>query len=103
MPEFMVLLEPGSLVVLTDEVYEGYCHGIRECEVDVINENVIRKIVNFDKTEVAERWKEVVEKEFNGDVSKASLTLKRETRWSFTWRVAKNVVKIDPLKFLQRK
>lgn len=43
---FSVYLEPRSLVILQEDMYKVYLHGIKETEHDLIDS---QKIVNFDK------------------------------------------------------
>lgn len=38
---FSLFLEPRSLLILQDEMYNKYFHGIEEKEEDIINESVL--------------------------------------------------------------
>jgi len=40
-PEFSILVQPRSLLVLKSDVYKTYMHGIREITVDKLAENNI--------------------------------------------------------------
>lgn len=76
-PAFKLLVEPRSLLILKDELYDRYMHSISEKEEDEVNDPLIR---NFTKTSFA-----------NGETE----SVKRSTRFSLTIR---NVPKTSKLK-----
>ena len=39
--EFSLLVEPGSLLVLKDDLYTSYLHGIEEVEADTMTDKVV--------------------------------------------------------------
>lgn len=45
---FSLLLEPRSLLILQDDMYKVYLHGIKEVSEDLIDQNVIK---NYDKVD----------------------------------------------------
>ncbi|ORX96703.1 putative alpha-ketoglutarate-dependent dioxygenase ABH6-like protein [Basidiobolus meristosporus CBS 931.73] len=67
-PEFSLLLEPRSLVVLTEDVYLRYKHGIAETTVDDLSK---KKVLNLPYDMIP-------------------CTLERTTRLSLTYRSVKN-------------
>ncbi len=76
---FSLCLEPRSLVILKDDMYKVYLHGIREVEKDEINPNII---ANYDQIEK------------NNNTSE-SFYLNRETRVSITIRVVPKTLKLN--------
>ena len=84
---FSLCLEPRSLVILKDDMYNVYMHGIKEIEKDQINPNVI---ANYDKIEK------------NNNTSE-SFTLNRDTRVSITIRVVPKTIKLNVNSLLFKK
>lgn len=74
---FSILLEPRSLVVLQDDMYKVFLHGIKETNEDLI---ISKNIVNFDKL---------------SQVYAESETLTRDTRISLTIRHVPKVLKVN--------
>ncbi|CAF0733298.1 unnamed protein product [Brachionus calyciflorus] len=74
---FSILLEPRSLVVLRDDMYKVYLHGIKETNQDLI---VSKKIINFNKL---------------GQNYEESDILMRQTRISLTIRHVPKVLKVN--------
>ena len=84
---FSLCLEPRSLVILKDDMYNVYMHGIKEIEKDQINPNVI---ANYDK----------IEKNNN---TPESFILNRDTRVSITIRVVPKTIKLNVNSLLFKK
>lgn len=82
---FSLLLEPRSLVVLQDDMYTVFMHGIKEINQDLIEE---KKIFNFKKLGNSHSEKEI---------------LNRNTRISLTIRHVPKVLKINFNSFLFKK
>lgn len=76
---FSLLLEPCSLLILKDDMYNVYLHGIKETYQDVFN---IDKIANYEHLTSFK----------NTDVGS---TLNRETRVSLTIRYVPKVLKLN--------
>jgi len=77
MPEFSLLLEPRSLLVLQDDLYKTYLHGIEERNSDNLSEKNIMNLPN--------------------DLDK-DVTMERCTRFSLTYRVVEKVIKVEIFK-----
>ncbi|KAF9974872.1 Alpha-ketoglutarate-dependent dioxygenase alkB 6 [Actinomortierella ambigua] len=77
LPDFSLLVQPRSLLVLKDEVYTGYMHGIREITEDDLTES---HIVNMDQ-----------------QPSGLPTRLKRSTRISLTLRKVERVLSASRL------
>lgn len=73
--QFSLLVEPGSLLVLKDDLYTSYLHGIQEVEADTVT----------DKTVVCPSSREDV---------KPGQVLERTTRVSLTIRHVPNTKKL---------
>lgn len=82
---FSLLLEPRSLVVLQDDMYTVFMHGIKEINQDLIEE---KKIFNFKKL---------------GNLYSEKEILNRNTRISLTIRHVPKVLKINFNSFLFKK
>ncbi|KAJ3296256.1 hypothetical protein HDU79_007152 [Rhizoclosmatium sp. JEL0117] len=81
-PDFRFLIQPRSLVMLQDEMYEGYLHGIGETWEDVVSSATIDNWTEAGMSVLAE--------------SDEPITLKRQnTRVSLTFRVAAKVSKLN--------
>lgn len=52
-PEFKLLIEPRSLLILKDDLYHKFMHAISEVEVDDLSDSLIRNPV--DSTEQLQR------------------------------------------------
>lgn len=76
---FSLLLEPCSLLILKDDMYNVYLHGIKETDQDAFN---IDKIANYEHLASFK----------NTD---AGSTLNRETRVSLTIRYVPKVLKLN--------
>jgi alkylated DNA repair protein alkB family protein 6 len=76
---FSLLLEPRSLLILRDDMYKVYLHGIKEATEDFLNRNLI---FNFD---------ELGDKENYSELS----TKKRSTRISLTIRYVSKLLKVN--------
>lgn len=74
---FSILLEPRSLVILKEDMYKVYLHGIKEVDQDLINS---KSIINFNKL---------------GHKNEESSVLKRDTRVSLTIRHVPKVLKVN--------
>lgn len=74
---FSVYLEPRSLVVLKDDMYKTYLHGIKEISQDLIESGLI---VNYDRIQKSNIINNVA---------------KRETRISLTIRNVPKVLKAN--------
>lgn len=74
---FSVFLEPRSLVVLQDDMYQVYLHGIKEVDSDFIDS---KTIVNYDRIEKSKIVDNIA---------------KRDTRISLTIRHVPNVLKAN--------
>lgn len=74
---FSLFVEPRSLLVLKDDMYKVYLHGIRESETDHIDP---LKIPNFNK----------ITNDYNKDTE-----LKRDTRVSLTIRHVPKIIKAN--------
>ena len=79
MQPFSVLLEPRSLIIFQDTVYENYLHGILENDSFFLNEK--DNIINLEQTN-----------------SKIGDNIKRETRISLTFRNVKKTMKNNLIK-----
>lgn len=77
---FSLLLEPKSLLVLQDDMYKVYLHGIRELSEDVLTKD--SKILNYEH--------------LNEDPTK----LERQTRVSLTIRFVPKILKLNSSNFL---
>ncbi|RIB09621.1 hypothetical protein C2G38_1981039 [Gigaspora rosea] len=78
-PEFSLLLEPRSLLVLKHDLYKTYLHGIQEVKFDNLNE---KNILNYNLTDMADDFE-----------TNNCTILKRDTRISLTYRIVEKVVK----------
>ncbi|CAB5198851.1 unnamed protein product [Rhizophagus irregularis] len=76
-PEFSLLLEPRSLLVLQDDLYKTYLHGIEERKSDNLSQ---KNIMNL-----------------SDDVNRDAI-LERSTRVSLTYRVVEKVMKVGIFK-----
>ena len=88
---FSLCLEPRSLVILKEDMYKVYLHGIKEVNKDVINSNLVANFDQLDKSVV--------------DLT-PSFILNRQTRVSITIRSVVNVVnssKLNSLLFSKKK
>lgn len=70
-PEFKLLIEPRSLLILKDDLYHKFMHSISSVEVDDLSDSLIRNLID------------------------SSEQLQRSTRYSLTIR---NVPKTSKLK-----
>ncbi|GES90354.1 alpha-ketoglutarate-dependent dioxygenase alkB homolog 6 isoform X1 [Rhizophagus clarus] len=77
MPEFSLLLEPRSLLVLQDDLYKTYLHGIEERKSDNLGQ---KNIMNL------------------SDDMDRHTDLERDTRVSLTYRVVEKVIKVEIFK-----
>ncbi len=85
---FSLCLEPRSLVILKDDMYKTYLHGIRECTRDEIDP---KSIANFDR--LGNSLNNV----------ETSFTLDRTTRVSITIRHVPKVIKLNINSLLNKK
>jgi len=76
---FSLILEPCSLLILKDDMYKVYLHGIKETKEDLFITNTIANYENLNS------FKDVL----------PSTILKRETRVSLTIRYVPKVLKIN--------
>jgi len=76
---FSLLLEPRSLLILRDDMYKVYLHGIKEVNEDFMDRN---SIFNFDELSDKENYSE-------------SSTRKRTTRISLTIRYVSKLLKVN--------
>lgn len=74
---FSVYLEPRSLVILKDEMYTTYLHGIKEVEKDLIDPYFTINYEKIDKSNILD------------------LVAKRDTRISLTIRHVPKVIKAN--------
>jgi alkylated DNA repair protein alkB family protein 6 len=81
-PEFKLIIEPRSLIILKDELYNLYLHGISEIETDNFSDPLIRNIEHTS---------------YKADVP---LVVERSTRYSITIRNFPNTSKLK-LKFFK--
>jgi len=81
---FSLLLEPCSLLILKDDMYKVYLHGIKETEQDIFE---IDKIANYEHLTTFKN---------NAD----STQLNRGTRVSLTIRYVPKVLKLNTSSFL---
>lgn len=84
---FSLLLEPRSLLILKDKMYEVYLHGIKEMEEDCIDTTAILNYENLSQKE----------KYLN------STMVKRDTRVSLTIRNVPRIIKINKNLFFNKK
>lgn len=84
---FSLLLEPRSLLILKDKMYDVYLHGIKEMEEDCVDTTAILNHENLSQKE----------KYLN------STMVKRETRVSLTIRNVPRIVKINKNLFFNNK
>ena len=89
---FSLLLEPKSLLVLQDEMYKTYLHGIRELSQDQIDDKSL--ILNFDHLD------ENLKKKF---LEKDVVRLERQTRISLTIRYIAKILKLNTSNLLSKK
>ncbi len=82
---FSVLVEPKSLLILQDEMYNVYLHGIRELSEDLINDKSL--IVNYEHLK---------EQNFVD-------CLKRQTRVSLTIRHVPKILKLNVSSLFSKK
>jgi alkylated DNA repair protein alkB family protein 6 len=76
---FSLLLEPRSLLILRDDMYKFYLHGIKEVTEDFLDRNLI---FNFDELSDKENYSE-------------SSIRKRSTRVSLTIRYVSKLLKVN--------
>jgi alkylated DNA repair protein alkB family protein 6 len=76
---FSLLLEPRSLLILRDDMYKFYLHGIKEVTEDFLDRNLI---FNFDELSDKENYLE-------------SSIRKRSTRVSLTIRYVSKLLKVN--------
>jgi alkylated DNA repair protein alkB homolog 6 len=84
---FSLMLEPRSLVILKDDMYQKYLHGIKEVTQDEINFDLLR---NFECLGNKSQYKH-----FD--------TIKRDTRVSLTIRFVPKTIKLNPNLLLKKK
>ena len=75
---FSIFVEPRSLLVLQDDMYKIYLHGIKEVKQDLIHKD---KIINFDRVQ-------------NYSLEDSKI-IDRDTRISLTIRYVPKVLKIN--------
>ncbi|KAI1317794.1 Alpha-ketoglutarate-dependent dioxygenase alkB 6 [Mortierella claussenii] len=80
-PEFSLLVQPRSLLVLKDDVYNNYMHGIREASVDDLRQS---NIVNL-----AEALPE--------GLTDSNALMKRDVRISLTFRIVQKALKVNKI------
>ncbi|KAI8612729.1 hypothetical protein BC830DRAFT_1135495 [Chytriomyces sp. MP71] len=80
--DYAILLQPRSLVIIHDEMYDTYLHGIREINADT-----------FSKADIA-NWNDAGLGDAETD-NDGFVTLERSTRVSLTFRVAAKVSKLN--------
>ena len=85
--KFSLLLEPCSLLVLKDSMYNVLMHGIKETTEDIFDDRVIFNAENLSNNE----------KFFQSN------SLKRDTRISLTIRNVPKVIKINKNLFFKNK
>lgn len=85
--KFSLLLEPCSLLVLKDNMYNVLMHGIKETTEDIFDEKVIFNAENLSKNE---------------KFSQSSI-MKRDTRISLTIRNVPKIIKINKNLFFKKK
>ncbi|CAG8498301.1 1401_t:CDS:2 [Acaulospora morrowiae] len=103
-PEFSLLLEPRSLLILKHDLYKKYLHGIQERKTDNLVES---NVMNLELTEYYQqrlqkrgRQKNIItsnedennEKDIDTDDGD-TLLLERDTRISLTFRIVEKVMK----------
>lgn len=76
---FSLLLEPRSLIILKDDMYQKYLHGIKEAVQDEVNNECVK---NFEYLGNKDQYK-------NGEV------IKRGTRVSLTIRFVPKTIKLN--------
>ncbi len=84
---FSLLLEPCSLLILKDKMYDVYLHGIKETAEDCIDSSTI---LNFENLEQKEKYLN-------------SMLVKRGTRVSLTIRNVSKIIKINKNLFFSNK
>ncbi|KAJ3002348.1 UNVERIFIED_CONTAM: hypothetical protein HDU68_006319, partial [Siphonaria sp. JEL0065] len=86
-PDFRFILKPRSLVILQQDMYESYLHGISEVDQDIVSAGSV------------DNWVEAgMEEELQSSGGDGAVTLKRvNARVSLTFRVAAKVSKITSL------
>ena len=72
---FSFLLEPRSLLILQEEMYKVYLHGIKEIKQDRIDERSIKNYSRIDQTKYGE--KSIVDRS-----TRVSLTIRHVTKIS---------------------
>ncbi|KAJ3236965.1 Alpha-ketoglutarate-dependent dioxygenase alkB 6 [Chytriomyces hyalinus] len=82
-PDFSLLLQPRSLVIIHDDLYNNYLHGIKEVTQDMVQKS---SVLNWADTGMDTD-------ELLGDCGAAVLL--RETRVSLTFRVAAKLSKLN--------
>ncbi|KAF9186335.1 hypothetical protein BGZ51_002082 [Haplosporangium sp. Z 767] len=85
-PEFSILIQPRSLLVLKEDVYNKYMHGIRELTVDDLSKG---NILNLEQA-------------LPGGCSSQNMVLERSTRISLTFRIVQKTMSSKKLLFLKR-
>lgn len=83
---FSILMEPRSLLILKEDMFNVYLHGIKDVEEDRVNR---KSIINYERTNKAN-----YDNQFN-EIDE--LYLKRSPRVSLTIRYVPNVVKPNPV------
>jgi len=78
-PEFSILVQPRSLLVLKEDVYNNYMHGIREVHSDSLTEG---NILNLERA-------------FPHNSPAPELPLERLTRISLTFRIVPKTIRGD--------
>lgn len=86
-PERRILQEPGSLLVSTGEMYEGYLHGIGSVEVDEGLHGGEGGVCNW----------EMLGEEWRGRIEAEGGRWRRGTRLSLTFR---DVIRVKKFGFL---
>ena len=82
---FSLLVEPRSLLILKEDMYNVYLHGIKEITEDLVKSNLISNYPNL------------------GCVYTDCSVLQRDTRVSLTIRHVPKVLKINPNSLFNRK
>ncbi|KAI8908654.1 hypothetical protein DFJ77DRAFT_125465 [Powellomyces hirtus] len=90
-PDCSLLLEPGSLLVLADDAYTGYLHGIAERDADMVGRDLV---ANWDHTTVAAQRAWECEQLHTREEAPVRMG-RQETRVSLTFRTAKKVAKTN--------
>jgi alkylated DNA repair protein alkB family protein 6 len=82
---FSLILEPRSLLILQEDMYKCYLHGIKEIKEDTIDSNLVK---NFDR--------------LNQNIYQNNCVIQRETRTSLTIRHVPKIYKLSANSLLSK-